>query len=646
MVNRRLREGRAVGGKVNVSQWSQMRTRAHQALFAVGLVGVVLVQAGHPSYGFSALERLGLGLLYAACLALLQWPRQARSLPSLAVLASVLYLLSLPWTHPAVADGEGLDLLLLFTLLATAFGSPRFGDGLTLLSLAGLIPLPLVFPAWSQPVPLDHVVNLCLSLLLQQAAMRALWRHVDEGRHELEGISRSLAGHLEAVGLMSRAAFEESRLLVAELLQRLERRDHSGAAAEAGRLGYVLESCRKALPEVLEPPPPGRVPEHIKELRGHLAGFILVGGFVAAALAWVHTRLGRFDMGWYAPAWALVLGFISLLYYSPWGRRRSVFWAGSLASLVFLLLMGWRIGRMAPGLPSNFCGALLVLSLVSMADSLGLILACAGLIAAFVALLAREQPGLNLPMAAVQLGGMLAAVIAVWRLPKVLLKSLHDEGHALHRAARTRRRLVSTLFHDLANPLQEVLVAFELRKRDERVGRLAHRMQDILDVAARWEQGLGPMQEVALEPLVEALSDLFKDRLRAKELTLKAELPFHARVRASETLLRESVLGNLVSNAIKFSPRGGHIVLKLARCESGGKLELRVQDQGGGVPAAVLEALAQGRRPPSSQGTCGEPGSGYGLSLAQDYLLQMGGALRLECGAAGGTVAVVTLALV
>ena len=73
-------------------------------------------------------------------------------------------------------------------------------------------------------------------------------------------------------------------------------------------------------------------------------------------------------------------------------------------------------------------------------------------------------------------------------------------------------------------------------------------------------------------------------------------------------------------------------------------MELQLLDQGAGMPAHVLEALGRGRRPESSPGTNGEPGSGYGLSLARDYMAQMGGELRLENPAAGGTRAVVVLA--
>ena len=89
-------------------------------------------------------------------------------------------------------------------------------------------------------------------------------------------------------------------------------------------------------------------------------------------------------------------------------------------------------------------------------------------------------------------------------------------------------------------------------------------------------------------------------------------------------------------------PRRGQITLRLRR-RGKGRVELQLIDQGAGVPAHVLDALGRGRRPESSPGTNGEPGSGYGLSLAGDYMAQMGGDLRLENPAAGGTRAVLVL---
>jgi len=624
------------------TRWQAMQRRTLQGLCVVALVILAVLRVPAGLGPPETWLRMGLAVLYLSALIALPYPRLGRPLLLAALAASVLRLLWPAWTLAGPAACGAIDFLLAITLVATAFISPAVGDLLTVASLLALAPLPWLRPGWREPVPLDHVVNLCLSLGLQQAALRSLWREVNLGRDELEGLSSVVASHLRAVSLMSRTAFLEARRYVTDLRQRLNEHDLPGAAAEAGRLGHELDQCRRALPAEIEPPSPGRVPEHLHAIRRSIAGFVLLGGFLAASLAWLHTRVAHFDMGWYAPTWAVLLGLIAAAYLSPWGRRRWLFWAGTLVSLGFLLLMAWTIGFRAMGPPSNYCGALLVLSLAAMADGEGLVLACAGLVLLFLLALALALPGLPLAPALLQLAAAVAASLALCRVPRVLLRGLHDEGEALHRAARTRRRLVSTLFHDLANPLQDVLMQMELGRNRARVSRLAGRMEEILDVAERLEHGLGPLQRVDVEGLAFGLRDLYKDRLRAKELSLQLDLEGSGHVLAWPVLLRESVMGNLLSNAIKFSPRRGQITLRLRR-RGKGRVELQLIDQGAGVPAHVLDALGRGRRPESSPGTNGEPGSGYGLSLAGDYMAQMGGDLRLENPAAGGTRAVLVL---
>jgi len=89
----------------------------------------------------------------------------------------------------------------------------------------------------------------------------------------------------------------------------------------------------------------------------------------------------------------------------------------------------------------------------------------------------------------------------------------------------------------------------------------------------------------------------------------------------------ESVLDNLLSNAIKFSPEGGHILVHSARVD--GAVELWVCDQGSGIPEAersrIFEPFFQGSHQPDSA----IKGSGLGLSIVREYLLDAGGRIEV-----------------
>jgi two-component system sensor histidine kinase GlrK len=89
----------------------------------------------------------------------------------------------------------------------------------------------------------------------------------------------------------------------------------------------------------------------------------------------------------------------------------------------------------------------------------------------------------------------------------------------------------------------------------------------------------------------------------------------------------EIVLDNLLSNAIKFSPEGGRILVHSARVE--GAVELWVCDQGSGIPqterSRIFEPFFQGSHQPGSA----IKGSGLGLSIVREYLLDAGGRIEV-----------------
>jgi signal transduction histidine kinase len=169
----------------------------------------------------------------------------------------------------------------------------------------------------------------------------------------------------------------------------------------------------------------------------------------------------------------------------------------------------------------------------------------------------------------------------------------------------------------------------------------ALRLRQVLEAAGRMAENR-PVQRARLEArrLASDLEDMFRQPLKSKSLALAVSVPAGLEPLGDEALLRDSVLGNLLSNAIKFSAPGGRLELAAAATEGG--IEFTLKDQGPGLPFEVQRALDQGRVSPSSPGSLGETGHGYGLCLAKEYLHKMGGELRFETGP-GGTLARVRL---
>ena len=126
------------------------------------------------------------------------------------------------------------------------------------------------------------------------------------------------------------------------------------------------------------------------------------------------------------------------------------------------------------------------------------------------------------------------------------------------------------------------------------------------------------------------------------------KLPADLLVRADADKLAQ-VLINILSNAIKFTPSGGTIVLEVARRADEpnppGRVFLRIADNGGGIPddklMAVFEPFVQVRADAPSPGE----GTGLGLAISRELARGMGGELRARSEMGRGSTFTVDLAL-
>lgn len=240
------------------------------------------------------------------------------------------------------------------------------------------------------------------------------------------------------------------------------------------------------------------------------------------------------------------------------------------------------------------------------------------------------------------------ALRSVFGLRAQYASTLLQQGQALIDALRQRRRLAGTLFHDVSNHVQSILLELEVAENNDDIGRLRSlslRVERLLASSRGLLLGSEPAPEdaevVPLSKVLQALLEAFHPRLAAKDMQLEFKDGSALEVRAAKDLLVESVFGNLVSNAIKFSPNGSTIALGASL--QGTQVRITVSDRGPGIPREVLDGLLLDGAVPSRQGTAGEQGQGYGLQLVSEHLRRMGGRLELRAAAPIGTDAIVWL---
>ena len=113
---------------------------------------------------------------------------------------------------------------------------------------------------------------------------------------------------------------------------------------------------------------------------------------------------------------------------------------------------------------------------------------------------------------------------------------------------------------------------------------------------------------------------------------IQAELARDARVRADPRRLRQ-IASNLVSNAIKFTPIGGHVTVSLSRTD--GVVELRVKDSGKGIHREFLPHVFEPFSHEDTSTTRVHEGLGIGLALVRHLVERQGGTIAVESAGEG-----------
>lgn len=135
-------------------------------------------------------------------------------------------------------------------------------------------------------------------------------------------------------------------------------------------------------------------------------------------------------------------------------------------------------------------------------------------------------------------------------------------------------------------------------------------------------------QPVPLRPILDDCLEVFAAKLSAKEVRLEIECPDDCVVLAEPLSLANSVINNLVSNAIKFSFRGGVVAIAVMRLSD--RVEVAVSDAGLGMNAELVGKIFSRSEKTSRAGTDKEKGTGFGMPIVKRYMELFGGSISVE----------------
>lgn len=216
-----------------------------------------------------------------------------------------------------------------------------------------------------------------------------------------------------------------------------------------------------------------------------------------------------------------------------------------------------------------------------------------------------------------------------------------------------KERFMRIAEHDLRNPLCLILVAAELARRPPgvpeetvrylgNIGDSAAEMRRIIDTfldiraSAPGEARAGVRPRVDLNLLAAAVVRQHAPIAARKQITLESHLAPDLPLAQCDAGLAYQAFANFTSNALKFTPGAGRVVVATLATAAGVRVEVR--DTGPGVPAAERDQLFREHARLSPRPTGGEESNGLGLAIVRHLIEAQSGRVGADFPAAGGSV--------
>jgi PAS domain S-box-containing protein len=223
------------------------------------------------------------------------------------------------------------------------------------------------------------------------------------------------------------------------------------------------------------------------------------------------------------------------------------------------------------------------------------------------------------------------------------LKAKNEE---LEKVLSEKDKFFSIIAHDLRNPFNgflgltqimaeelPILSMDEIRKISISMRDSATNLFSLLGNLLEWsimERGLTIFapESFLLKPKIFESMTQVQDTARSKKITISYEIPADLLIFADAKMIT-SIVRNLATNAVKFTPKGGSVALS-ATNRDGTQIIISIHDTGIGMRKDLIDNLFRLDVNTSRHGTNGEPSSGLGLIICKDFVEKHGGTIWAE----------------
>ncbi len=264
-------------------------------------------------------------------------------------------------------------------------------------------------------------------------------------------------------------------------------------------------------------------------------------------------------------------------------------------------------------------------------------------------------------MGVIVLGGVVALLVLFLyisnkrstRKLRVINQKVQEQNAQLQELNATKDKFFSIISHDLKGPLNSLtsfsgllinhtdsLSKEEIQVLAKDLDKSVKNLFNLLENLLEWSRSQTGNIEFKgerfdLASLLDLNTQLLKQQAATKNISLvntnTEPMPVNVHKHSVNTVIR-----NLVSNAIKFTPAGGTITLGVKK--NGQTLEVSVADTGVGMSKEVMDKLFRIDTKMTTKGTADEKGTGLGLILCKDFIEKNGGRIWVESEVGKGSI--------
>ncbi len=243
-------------------------------------------------------------------------------------------------------------------------------------------------------------------------------------------------------------------------------------------------------------------------------------------------------------------------------------------------------------------------------------------------------------------------------------KELQTMNMKLQELNATKDKLFSIIGHDLMNPINTIngfselyINSYQKLSDEKKWSYMSHihtevnKTIDLLDGLLNWARSKSGTlafnpKKINLHNLIEVNITFNKQAADKKKIRIQSEIDEEYIIALGDENMINTVLRNLISNAIKFTPNKGSISIKCGPFSESGFVLLEVSDTGVGILSKDIDCLFRIDSNKTTKGTEGETGTGLGLILCKEFVEKNNGTIWIESEVEKGSSFFFTLPVV